>query len=100
MLSIRRCLGGSVGRMTLDFGSGHDLRVMTWSPTWSPALGSVLSGEFAQDSYSPSAPPPPRMCPGSRPEPKADTQPLSYPGAHELELVLYEVINYSCYDFS
>jgi len=31
----------SVGSLTLDFGSGHDLGV----PGWSPTLGSVLSVE-------------------------------------------------------
>ena len=33
----------SVRRLTLDFGSGHDLRVMRSSPTW----GSVLIKESA-----------------------------------------------------
>jgi len=30
---------------TLDFGSGHDLRVMRSSPTWSPTWGSILGVE-------------------------------------------------------
>ena len=34
-------LGGSVGYQTLDFGSGHDLRVVRLSPT----LGSEFIGE-------------------------------------------------------
>ena len=29
----------SVKHPTPDFGSGHDLRVVTWSPTLSSALG-------------------------------------------------------------
>ena len=33
----------SVKCLTLDFGSGHDLRVVRWSP----ASGSMLSGESA-----------------------------------------------------
>ena len=33
----------SVRHPTLGFGSGHDLRVVGWSPGW----GSVLSGESA-----------------------------------------------------
>ena len=46
----------SVGSLTLDFGLGHDLGVMGWSPT----LGSVISGEsaFLSLSLSPFAPPP------------------------------------------
>jgi len=36
----------SVNHLTLDFGSGRDLRVMGLSPT----LGSVLSGESAYPS--------------------------------------------------
>ena len=39
----------SVERLTLDFSSGHDLRVMGSSP----ALGSVLSMEPAWNSLSP-----------------------------------------------
>ena len=38
----------SVERPALDFGSGHDLRVVRSSPT----LGSVLSTEPAWDSLS------------------------------------------------
>ena len=38
--------------LTLDFGSGHDPRVMGSSPT----LGSVLSVEPASDSLSPPLP--------------------------------------------
>ena len=37
-----------------DFGSGHDLRVMRWSPV----LGSRLGVESAEDALSPSTPPP------------------------------------------
>ena len=37
-----------VERLTLDFGSGHDLRIMGLSPM----LGSMLSGESAGDSLS------------------------------------------------
>jgi len=45
----------SVKHLTLDLGSGHDLRVLVSSPT----SGSVLSGESACDlSPSPSALPP------------------------------------------
>ena len=40
-----------VERLTLDFGSGHDLRVLKSSPV----LGSELNTEHAGDS--PSAPP-------------------------------------------
>ena len=36
-----------VGHLTLDFGSGHDVRVLRWSPVSSSALGSKLSGESA-----------------------------------------------------
>ena len=43
-----------VERPTLDFGSGHDPRVVGPSPT----LGSTLSIESAGDSLSPSAPSP------------------------------------------
>ena len=39
-------LGGSVKHLTLDFGSGHDLRVVGWSPESS----STLSMEPAWDS--------------------------------------------------
>ena len=38
----------SVEHPTLDFGSGHDLRIMGLSPTWC----SVLSGKSAWDSLS------------------------------------------------
>ena len=38
-----------VKHLTLDFGSGHDLMVVGWSP----ALGSVL----CRESASPSLPP-------------------------------------------
>ena len=41
-----RHLDGSVQQLTLDFGSGHDSRVMRSSPT----LGSMLSTEPAWDS--------------------------------------------------
>ena len=53
---LRGCLAQSVKCLSLDFGSGHDLRVMRLSP----ALGSVLRVEPALDSLfpSPSAPPP------------------------------------------
>ena len=44
-----------VKQMTLDFGSGHDLRVLEWSPTW--ALCSVGS-QIENFSPSPSPPPP------------------------------------------
>jgi len=46
----------SVKHQTLDFSSGHDLRVLGSSP----ASGSMLSGESVWDflSPSPSAPPP------------------------------------------
>ena len=43
-----------VKRLTFDFGSGHDLRVMSWSL----ALGSALGVEPVEDSLSPSTPPP------------------------------------------
>ena len=36
-------LGGLCGHRTLDFSSGHDLRVVGFNPV----LGSMLSGEFA-----------------------------------------------------
>lgn len=36
--------------LTLDFGSGHNLRVVRWSAV----LGSVLGEEAAWDSLSPS----------------------------------------------
>ena len=39
-----------VERLTLDFGSGHDLSAMNLSP----ASGSALSLEHAWDSLSPS----------------------------------------------
>ena len=42
-----------VKRLTLDFGSGHDLRVVGWSCV----SGSVLTLASAGDSLSPSAPP-------------------------------------------
>ena len=38
----------SVEHLTLDFDSGHDRRVMGWSPK----LGSALSMETAWDSFS------------------------------------------------
>ena len=38
--------------LTVDFGSGHDPRVVGWSPV----LGSVLGVDPAWDSLSPSAP--------------------------------------------
>ena len=41
--------------LTLDFGSGHDLRVVRLNP----ALGSMLSMESALDSLSPSPSTPP-----------------------------------------
>lgn len=41
----------SVGHLTRGFGSGHDLRVVGWSPL----AGTALSGECA--GHSPSAPP-------------------------------------------
>lgn len=40
--------------LTLDFVSGHDLRVVGLSP----ALGSMLNGESPWDSLSSPAPPP------------------------------------------
>ena len=48
----------SVKRTTLDFGSGHDLKVLRSSP----ALGSALSVKPDKDSYSPS----PSPCPLSK----------------------------------
>ena len=48
-----RLVAQLVKRPTLDFGSGHDLRVMRLSPT----LSSMLSRMSTQDSLSPSAPP-------------------------------------------
>lgn len=39
--------------LTPGFGSGYDLRIMRWSPSW----GSLLSGVSAGESPSPSAPP-------------------------------------------
>jgi len=44
----------SIKYLTLDFGSGHDLKVLGWSP----AQGSALSIESAWDFLSacPSAP--------------------------------------------
>ena len=48
-------LGGSVSEASA-FGSGHDLRVLGWSPV----SGSLLSGESA--SPSPSDPPPAHAC--------------------------------------
>ena len=41
---------------TLDFGSGHDVRVIRWNPVW----GSLMGMESASDSLPPSAfaPPP------------------------------------------
>ena len=44
--------GAAVGCLTLDFGSGHALSVVESSPHL--ALGSVLSGESAGYSLSPS----------------------------------------------
>jgi len=44
-------LAQSVKRLTLDFRSGHDLRVIRLSPT----LGSALGVGPAWDSLSPSA---------------------------------------------
>jgi len=44
----------SVGHLTLDFGSGHDLRAMRSSPM----LGSALDTEHAWDSLSLCPPPP------------------------------------------
>ena len=38
----------SLKHLTLDFGSGHDLKVLELSPT----LGSALSGESALGSLS------------------------------------------------
>ena len=46
------CLGGSVTE-ALAFGSGHDLRVLRWSP----ALGSLLSEESASPSPAAAAAP-------------------------------------------
>lgn len=43
-----------VKHLTPCFGSGHNVRVVRWSPM----LGFMLSREFAWDSLSPSAPPP------------------------------------------
>ena len=48
----------SVKHPTLDFISGHDLRVLTSSPT----SGSVLGEEPAWDSLSPSSHPQPQAC--------------------------------------
>ena len=48
-----RLVAQLVKRPTLDFGSGHDLRIMRLSP----ALSSVFSRMSARDSLSPSAPP-------------------------------------------
>ena len=47
------CLARSVKHQTLDFGSGHDLRVVGLSPEWS--LGWSLK-ESAGDSLSPAPP--------------------------------------------
>ena len=48
------CLGSqSAKHPTLDFGLGHDLRIVGLSPV----MDSVLSAESAWDSLSPSAPP-------------------------------------------
>ena len=44
----------SVKYPTLDFGSGHDLRVVRSSPM----LGAMISRESVGDSLSPFAPPP------------------------------------------
>jgi len=46
-------LAQSVKRLTLGFGSGHDLRVVGLSLT----MGSVLSGESAEDSFPLPLPP-------------------------------------------
>jgi len=49
-------LGGSViMHLTLDFGSGHDLRIVGYSPK----LGSVLSRESARESLPLHRPLPP-----------------------------------------
>ena len=39
---------------SLDFSSGHDLRMVEWRPAW----GLALDVGPAWDSLSPSAPPP------------------------------------------
>lgn len=44
----------SVKPLPLGFGSDPDLRVVEWSPTSAPR--TVLSGESARDSLSPSCP--------------------------------------------
>ena len=45
----------STEHLTLGFSSGHDLRVVRWSPT----ADSMLSRESAEDSLSPSLSAPP-----------------------------------------
>ena len=45
-------------QVTLDFGSGHNLRVVRSSPM----SGYTLSVESAWDARSPSAPSPARVC--------------------------------------
>ena len=56
MMFPEKCWVGaqSVGHPTLDFSSGHDLRIVRSSPGSSPATGSTLSGECAWDFLSPS----------------------------------------------
>ena len=59
----KKCGGGawvaqSVGSLTLDFGLGHDLGVVGWSPT----LGSVISGVSAFLTLSLSLCPSPCSC--------------------------------------
>ena len=51
-LYVKGHLDGSVKCPTLNFSSGHDLRVLELSPT----LGSMLGVEPAWDSLSPSPP--------------------------------------------
>ena len=46
----------SVGHLTLDFSSGHDLAVQEFEPCMGPHAGSV---ESAWDSFSPSLCPSP-----------------------------------------
>lgn len=44
------CVALSITHPTLDFSSGHDLRVVRSSPAWSPTCHSMLGVEPVQDS--------------------------------------------------
>lgn len=50
--------GAALGRPTLGFSSGHDVRVVRWSPV----LGSGLSEESPEVSVSLSLSPSPCLC--------------------------------------